>query len=182
MSALILISAAALCRLIPHWPNFTPVLGMALFAGLQFGRSITAYGIPLLAMVLSDVALGVVLGTEYAIHSTQLVVYGCVISTVAFGAMFRNTSFATRVFVGGTAAGLGFFIITNAAVWLFGSMYPQNLSGLLMAYEAGLAFYRDGGNFLLNGIVSTWLSLAGLLLAHATFTRTSLRAHGDLTN
>jgi hypothetical protein len=38
------------------------------------------------------------------------------------------------------------------------------MAGLVLCYEAGLAFYRDGGNFFLNGLVSTWL-FAGLIAA-----------------
>jgi hypothetical protein len=126
--------------------------------------------------LLSDLALGLIAGSDYAFHNTQIVVYLCVLGCVAFGTALKNAS-ATRItLVGGTVVGLGFFLITNAAVWMFGTMYPHTIDGLWMSYVAGLAFYRESGNFLLNAIVSTWLYtallfvLAGVLQPRVTAT------------
>jgi hypothetical protein len=43
-----------------------------------------------------------------------------------------------------------FFIITNFAVWLEGSMYPANFSGLITCYVAAIPFF---GNTLLSQLV-----------------------------
>ena len=61
-----IIAVVALSRLIPHWPNFTPVMAIALVGGATLSRRSLAILVPLLAMVLSDVALGAVMGWEYA--------------------------------------------------------------------------------------------------------------------
>ena len=47
----------ALSRVLPHPPNFTPLLGMAFFAGAVFDKKIYAYCIPILAMLISDLYL-----------------------------------------------------------------------------------------------------------------------------
>ena len=52
-----LIVLAALSRVLPHPPNFSPVEAMALFGGAYFARRGLAVLIPLLAMLISDVAL-----------------------------------------------------------------------------------------------------------------------------
>ena len=50
--------AAALARLVPHPPNVTPIAAMALFGGACFANRKMAYLLPLAAMLLSDLVLG----------------------------------------------------------------------------------------------------------------------------
>lgn len=157
------IAVAALSRLIPHWPNVTPVMALALVGGAALPTRWLAAFIPLSAMVLSDLALGMILGWEYALHPTQWAVYGSLLAMSLYGRSFQHTSVLRTTFVGGTVAGIGFFLVTNFAVWLHGGWYAPTIEGLLACYAAGLAFYRDGGNFLLNGIVSTWAYTAVML-------------------
>ncbi|MFH1160215.1 MAG: DUF6580 family putative transport protein, partial [bacterium] len=52
------ILVAALLRLLPHWPNFTPVAAMALFAGTYFERKQYAFAIPIAALFISDLVIG----------------------------------------------------------------------------------------------------------------------------
>ncbi len=162
------IALAAMSRLIPHWPNFTPVMAIALVGGAALSRRSLALIVPLAAMVLSDVALGLVMGWDYALHGTQWAVYGSVAAIAMMGRLFASASAVRTTLVGGTIAGIGFFLVTNFAVWMAGGLYPMTLEGLVMCYTAGLAFYRDGGNFLLNGVLSTWMYTAlGLGVAAA---------------
>lgn len=165
----LLILAAALTRLIPHWPNFTPILGMALFGGYVLGSGWKSCIVPTAALLISDLAMGLVLGWEYAFHATQWMVYLSVIAITYIGSAFRPIPTRLRlsgtlktIFLGGTLAGVLFFLTTNFAVWMSGGLYPSTLEGLIQCYVAGLAFYRDGGNFFVNGVVSTWLTSAVL--------------------
>jgi hypothetical protein len=50
---------AALARLLPHPPNFTPVAAMALFGAAHFRSRWLTFLVPLTAMFLSDLALEV---------------------------------------------------------------------------------------------------------------------------
>src|SRR5215208_3685234 len=52
------IAAAAVLRLMPHPPNFTPIGAMALFSGAYFGRRWLAFAAPLGAMLVGDAVLG----------------------------------------------------------------------------------------------------------------------------
>ena len=52
------ILVAAVLRLVPHPPNFTPIGAMALFSGAYLGRRGLAFVAPLGAMLLSDAVLG----------------------------------------------------------------------------------------------------------------------------
>ena len=51
-----LILILAFSRLIPHPPNFTPILSIALFCGVCF-RSKYIFLVPLFAMLISDFIL-----------------------------------------------------------------------------------------------------------------------------
>ena len=62
-----LIAFGALMRLLPHWPNFTPIAAMALFGGAQLGKKHLAFIIPLAALFLSDLVLG--------LHQWMIAVY-----------------------------------------------------------------------------------------------------------
>jgi len=62
----ILILVAALSRLLPHPPNFTPIGGMALFGAAYFSKKHLALIIPLVALWISDLILNnVVYGAYY---------------------------------------------------------------------------------------------------------------------
>lgn len=171
LATIAMIVVLAATRLLPHWPNVTPVMAMALMGGAAMMSARKAFLVPLAAMVLSDLALGAVMGWEYAIHGTQLFVYGGFVLVTWLGRSMRDSSRTMQVLGGGSLAAVAFFLITNGAVWLTGDMYPRTLTGLVMCYEAGLAFYRDGGNFFLNGLVSTWIFSAMIALAPAVGTR-----------
>jgi len=167
-SATLLIVAAALCRLIPHWPNFTPVIAIALVGGVMMQSRMRAILVPLAAMLLSDIILGLTIRSGYAFHATQWAVYGSIVCIALFGELFKTRKISTTVLLGGTVSAVFFFITTNFAVWLSGGLYPLTMEGLVASYVAGLAFYRDGGNFLLNGLFSTWLYASVIILGVAS--------------
>ena len=49
------IAVAALFRLIPHWPNFTPMATIALMGGALLANRFMGFIIPLIALLISDV-------------------------------------------------------------------------------------------------------------------------------
>lgn len=134
-----LVGAAALYRVLPHPPNFTPVAAMALFGGAKLDRKLWAFAVPLLAMLLSDLALEVMFG--WGIHALMPVVYTSFAAVVALGWSLRGrltvVSFGTAAVIAPTL----FFITTNFGVWAMGSLYPQTLPGLLACYTAAVPFY-----------------------------------------
>ena len=63
-----LILFAAASRLIPHPPNFSPIVAIALFGGAYFSDKRLAFVVPLTAMFLSDLVIG--------LHTLLPVIYG----------------------------------------------------------------------------------------------------------
>ncbi len=133
LSGLILL--AALSRLLPHPPNFAPITAMALFGGAYFSDKRLAFIIPLIAMFLSDLVLG--------FHSTQLVVYGCFMLITVIGFRLKDNKSVSEIAMASVAGSIIFFTLTNFAVWLFGSLYPFNFSGLIACFAAAIPFYDN---------------------------------------
>ena len=48
----------SLFRLIPHPPNFTPILAISVFAGIKFKDNLFSYLVPVFAMLVSDAIIG----------------------------------------------------------------------------------------------------------------------------
>ena len=162
LSALIL--AAALFRLLPHPPNFTPIGAIALFGGAHFATRMPAMLVPLAAMALSDLGLHWLRGSGF--HSLMPVVYGCIAWIAWIGGKLRNDSHPTRIAGMSILAATWFFLITNLAVWLRGGLYPPTLDGLRDCYLAALPFY---GNTLASQLVFGAILFGGFALAERRF-------------
>jgi len=143
LTALILV--AALTRVLPHPPNFSPIEAVALFGGAYFASRHWALIVPLAAMALSDLALAAINGGQYATwfgSSGSAVVYACVALGVALGYGLRGKVTGARVLGYGLLGSALFFLVTNFSVWLFGSMYAKSMAGLMAAYAAGIPFFQ----------------------------------------
>ena len=86
IASTILIAAAS--RLFPHIPNFTPIAAMALFGGVYFSDKRLAIVLPLIAMILSDIAIQLIYG--WGFHDTIIYVYVAFILTSFIGIMLRT--------------------------------------------------------------------------------------------
>lgn len=129
-----LIVLAASARLLPHLPNFTPIIAIALFGGAYLSDKRMAFIVPFLAMLASDYFLG--------FHNTILFVYIGFALAVGIGFYLRKKFSLLRL--GGAVLGgaLLFYLITNFGVWLMTGMYPMTLSGLAESYIAGIPFFQ----------------------------------------
>jgi hypothetical protein len=148
----------ALMRLIPHWPNFTPIAAMALFGGAYFRKKHLALLVPLAAMFISDLILG--------LHQWMLAVYASFAIVVFIGIYLRNRVRVGSVLLASVLSSLLFFIITNFAIWLGSPFYPQNTAGLLECYVAGLPFLNNG---ILGDLFFSTLFFGGFYLAQLKF-------------
>ena len=141
----LLIFVAALTRVIPHPPNFSPIEAVALFGGAYFAKRHWALIVPLVAMFASDLVLGLLNGGiywDYFKSAGYLLVYVCIALSTVLGFGLRGKVSAGRVLGYSLAGSLLFFVVTNFGVWLGGTMYPQNAAGLSAAYVAGIPFFQ----------------------------------------
>ena len=147
---LAIIILAAFTRIMPHPPNFTPIIAMGLFGGVYLKDKRWALLLPVGAMLLADIFLG--------FHGTMIWVYGSliIITIIGFllkrGVTLKNGAIAT---IGGS---LLFFLVTNFGVWASGGFYPKNVEGLISCYAAGIPFL---GNTLAGSIFYSFLMFIG---------------------
>ncbi|MDR3628424.1 MAG: hypothetical protein P4L45_16385 [Ignavibacteriaceae bacterium] len=134
LTILLMIFGAAFMRIMPHYPNFTPIAGMALFGGAYFPNKKTAFIIPVTAMFLSDLILG--------FHSTMWAVYLSFILIAAIGLSLRKGKKISNIILASTASSVLFFVITNFAVWLAWGIYPMSYTGLIECYIAAIPFFH----------------------------------------
>lgn len=147
---LTVIAFAAVLRLMPHWPNFTPIAAMALFAGTYLEKKPLAFVIPIAAMFVSDLLIG--------LHANMPAVYLGFAITVLIGMAIRRRVTISSVVLASIGSSVIFFLITNFSAWLASPFYPQTPVGLIECYIAGLAFFRDttyGFSFFLNDVLGT---------------------------
>jgi hypothetical protein len=140
-----LIVLAALTRLLPHPPNFSPVEAIALFGGAYFASRSLAVVVPLLGLFISDVVLGLVHGGtyfQYFAHAEFWLVYACIAMSSVLGFGMRGRVTGARVLGYSLAGSVLFFLVTNFGTWAGGTMYPHTADGLVAAYVAGIPFFQ----------------------------------------
>lgn len=148
-----LIVVAAFLRLLPHPPNFAPVVAMALFAGATLADRRLALLVPLLAMLASDLVIG--------FHDSMWAVYGALAVVAGTGRLLQGRLRLTTVSAGAVGASVVFFVLTNLAVWAMGGLYPRTLDGLAACFVAALPFFQ---NTLAGTLVYAALLFGGLAL------------------
>ncbi|TGL60008.1 DUF6580 family putative transport protein [Leptospira jelokensis] len=143
--AILMVIATVLSRILPHPPNFTPVLAVSLFSGAYLADRRLALVVPILAMFVSDLYLG--------FHNLMPVVYGFMIVSVLFGKQI-GTSMAKSF--GYTVVGsVIFFVVTNLAVWATSGMYSLDVAGLSQCFVMALPFFQNSilGDVVYSGIL-----------------------------
>jgi hypothetical protein len=129
------IVAAAVLRLVPHPPNFTPIGAMALFSGAYLGRRSLAFVAPLGAMVLSDAVLG--------FYSGLWITYLAVSLIVLIGWVALSRISVLRVACAAIVSSVLFFLVSNFGTWALSGMYPHTPAGLSACYVAAIPFFQN---------------------------------------
>ena len=118
-------------RLIPHAPNFTPILSIALLSGYYIKNKYSIL-LPIGIMLISDSLLG---GNFMATW-----VYVAIVCIILLGYFVKNT--AKNIFVNSILSSFLFFIITNFGVWFSGG-YSFSIIGLIECYTLAIPFFRN---------------------------------------
>jgi hypothetical protein len=151
-----MIASAALARLIPHPPNFTPIGAMALFGGACFADRRTALLVPLATLLLSDLFLG--------LHVLIPVVYGSFAVNVLLGRWLRSRRTVLSTAAVTLIGSIQFFVVTNFACWVL--WYPHTAEELVTCYVAAIPFFQ---NTLLGDAVFATGLFGALALAERGF-------------
>ena len=148
---IIAILVAAVTRLIPHLPNFTPVAAMALFGGVYLKDKKFAFIVPLVALFFSDILTVLLINYKYTTLSafftsySALSVYISFTLVVVLGMFIQNNVKVGSVAIASLISSTLFFLITNFAVFAASPLiYSQDVSGLMACYSFALPFYGYG--------------------------------------
>ena len=143
-----LILILAFARLIPHPPNFTPIIAVALISGYFFKNINLSLLILLVAMLLSDLFIG--------FYENMIFVYASLLLiTFVFHKISKKINYK-NLFIYCFAGSLIFFIFSNFGVWALGSpgvldvAYEKNISGLVECYILAIPFF---GNTFLSTLI-----------------------------
>jgi hypothetical protein len=113
--------------------NFTPVEAIALFGGAYFSDRRLAFIVPLAAMFLADLIIG--------LHPLIPVIYACIAASVLLGFSLRDKVSVLRVAGCGIAGSLMFFAVVSFAEWLMGdTAYCR--AGIVSCYVAAIPFLK----------------------------------------
>lgn len=159
---IILLVLMCITRFVPHPWNFTPIgaigfLGayylkpwwvgiIASFAGMIISDSVIGfYHWPILVSVYAGFALYALWGQ--IAHFVRICHCEKPAGDEAISTRLPRSSpvgeslaMTALTILGGSFT---FFLLTNSAVWLFGTMYPHTFDGLVAALVAGIPFYRN---------------------------------------
>ena len=143
-----LILILALARLIPHPPNFTPIIAVAIMSGYFFKNINLSFLTLIVAMLVSDLFIGFYENVIFVYASLLLITF--VFYKISNKINFKN------LFIYGFIGSLIFFIVSNFGVWALGSpgvhdiAYEKNLNGLVECYILAIPFF---GNTFLSTLI-----------------------------
>lgn len=127
------VALIALSRIIPHPPNFTPILAAGVMTAHITHNLRISILMGLSAMFVADIYHG--------LHPFMIWTYSSVALASILGHYLKNA------YIAGLSASVSFFIITNFGVWLSSGYYEHTLYNLYVCYVAALPFF---GNTLLG--------------------------------
>ena len=150
-----LIVIGILGRIIPHPPNFTPIIAIALLASHVFKNKWIVILTPLMAMWISDLVINNYLYAGYydsllIFSSSFLWVYGPIIFIALLGTVLIKKVKMSNIALSSISGSLIFFLVSNFGVWISGTMFPKSLFGLIECYTFALPFF---GNALVGDLV-----------------------------
>ena len=145
---IILILILALARLMPHPPNFTPIITVAIMSGYLFRNIYLSFTTLIISMLLADSFIGFYDNIFFVYIALLFIVY--IFYKISKKINFKN------LFVYGFFGSLAFFLISNFGVWALGTHgiydipYEKNLKGLMECYVLAIPFFK-------NTLISTLL-------------------------
>lgn len=120
--------------------GFAPLTAALLYFGARQPRK--RMWLPLALLIAGDLALNLFV-YKFPLGADQVVSWAFYAVIILFGGVLRDGQTPLRV--GGAALGssVGFFLVSNFAVWAVWAMYPKTLAGLGACYVAALPFFRN---------------------------------------
>jgi hypothetical protein len=147
-----MIALTVVSRLLPHPMNFGPIGALAIFAGACFADRRMAFLLPLAALFVSDLFLG--------LHVFILAVYGSFAVNVLLGRWLRGRRTILTTAAVTLIGSVQFFVVTNFANWLY--WHSGTADTFVRNYVEAIPYFQ---NTLMGDAVYATLLFGGLALA-----------------
>lgn len=139
MLAYLFVAFAIAVRFFPHPWSFTPVAAALLFFGARGSKR--QLWVPFALLAVSDLILNKFV-YSYPFSWDQLVVWLWYAATLGLGTTLRNRLKPLPIVGASLASSVSFFLLSNFAVWLSGTMYPMTRDGLVTCFTLAVPFFR----------------------------------------
>ncbi|HMN32049.1 MAG: hypothetical protein IT215_00270 [Chitinophagaceae bacterium] len=146
-----------------HIYHLVPIAALGIFSGSILSNKPIAYAIPLLAMLLSDIGIGLLTNTPGFYGISQFVNYGA-LALITFTGTFLTNRKVLNIAGFSIGGSLLFFVLSNFGAFL-SELYPMNLQGFIECYAMAIPFYKSelASTFFFNSF------LGDLLFSFAAF-------------
>lgn len=156
---------------ITRWPGFMPwnfsaVYALVFCAGVYF-RNRLGWGVPLIIMLVTDVALNLFYYLPRGWNGFQvyqLMNYAAYAAIFWLGRKFKPQASFLSLVSGGVVGGIVFYLVTNTAAWLFNPFenreYNHSWQSWFQALTAGTAAWPGTWEFFRNTLFSSGLFTA----------------------
>jgi len=128
------ITLFALSRIIPHPPNFTPLISGAIFLPYLLEDKRLIILLPVATMFLADIFLG--------FHELMIWTYASFLTISMLSLNYFRMNLKSILFLSVSSPAI-FFMLSNFGVWTQSDTYPGSLEGLMSCYFAGIPFYAN---------------------------------------
>ena len=162
-----LVLLLAFSRLIPHPPNFTPIIAVAIMSGYFFRNINLSFVVLLISMLLVDTFIGFYKHMFFVYLSLFLI-------TFVFFKMSDKINFK-NLFVFGLFGSFIFYLVSKFGVWASGVLspitnlhYEKNLNGLISCYLLAIPFFK-------NTLFSTIIFSYGAFLTNHLYEKIKLK-------
>ena len=125
---LFLLLFLTISRLIPHEPNFTPILSVSILGFLFSKNFLKKIFLIIGSMIISDLIIGV--------HALIPYIYFSIIIIILIS---NKKNYFYMVFFGPCI----FFIISNLGEWIHSSYYAKDISGLIECFYLAIPFFKN---------------------------------------
>jgi len=145
LSSLVLLVSCA--RLLPHFPNASPLVAVTLFGSVYFFNRWIGIAVSVFSAWFSDLLLNNIVYTQYFpvftwFYKGFYFQYGSYLLIGIFSSFLLKTFNFNRLMLTSIFSSLLFFFISNFGVWMNGHLYPKTFAGLQLCYIAGLPFLK----------------------------------------
>lgn len=143
-----LILILVFARVMPHPPNFTPIIAVGIMSGYLFKNIYLSLTTVLVSMLLADAFIGFYEHMFFVYLSLLLIAF--VFYKISKKINYKN------LFIFSFFGSVFFFIISNFGLWILGNLYEKNMAGLIECYFMAIPFFK-------NTLIST------LIFSYAAF-------------